>query len=156
MKIYDLNKKLKEKEQKMVLLESKAYQKEIDLQIYRKRNKDLEVQLNTQTPGIEELMTTIEVLQKQKAEDEKTIIKLEQELRENTQPEHFKYDKMKNNAELIKTQQLYNKLKNTSIKFDKNFEYSINMTDKNDLKILEYSSLVEFPFINRLEIWNPP
>ena len=156
MKIYDLNKKLKEKKQKMVLLGSKAYQKEIDLQICRKRNKDLEVQLKTQTPGIEELMTTIEVLQKQKAEDEKTIIKLEQELRENTQPERFKYDKTKNNAELIKTQQLYNKLKNTSIKFDKNFEYSINMTDKNDLKILEYSSLVEFPFINRLGIWNPP
>ena len=156
MKIYDLNKKLKEKKQKMVLLGSKAYQKEIDLQICRKRNKDLEVQLKTQTPGIEELMTTIEVLQKQKAEDEKTIVKLEQELRENTQPKHSKYDKTKNNAELIKAQQLYNKLKNTSIKFDKNFEYSINMTDKNDLKILEYSSLVEFPFINRLGIWNPP
>ena len=148
-----------ERDKKISRLERKVEEQEAHLEGKTRTIKNLETHLNTQKSENDKQKTAIEVLQKQLAEAQTDIQQLKQKLKSNIeedkhgdQLEDSEFDVEQNNIKLQKATQVYNQHKKENETFDENFFYLIDMDKKDHLKILEYTSEVKFPLIQRLYI----
>ena len=89
-----------------------------------------------------------DLIKESKLKDEE-ILKLSEELKNDI-------SKKQNAKKLKHAWKVYNKKKKEKATFDEDFCYWIDMNEKNDLEILEYTSEARFPFIYELRIVYPP
>ena len=163
-KIQNLIEEINERDKTVKVLKKRIDDLEAFIHSLEKKAKFLEKLQSTPRLGTDEVKTTKEDLSEENAETKEIINKLIQKFRSDIHEEDkndgrqkdSKNEAEQNKSKLNEAQHMYEQIKKRNEKFDQTFIYGINMINKSDLQILEYTSEVKLPRIKKLAIVKPP